>query len=574
MAYISLRKNREGKPYVYLVEGYREGSTVKQRILKSYGSYEELESKEPGIVERLRLEAKNGTLVEKVNKEVTIKLDLQQPINESSKNYGWLLMDGIYKQFEIDKFVNSWCKQNRVRYDLDQVLRLLTYQRILDPCSKSRTVRSQSNLYGSWNITHNHMDRSLDYFEDLTTDLFVHLHEEVKKKIGRNGYLVFYDVTNYYFTIDIDDMDDFDEITGEIIREGLRKRGCSKENRPNPIVQMGLFMDENGIPICYKLFPGNRNDASTYQEAIQEIHDKFHLDRIVVTADKAMNSNRNVKINHDAGNGWLFSQKIRGKKGVSKVLQKFALSEEGWIVNDSGTMAHKSMIRERKLDKNHTVREKVVITWNINYDVREKERRAEAINYAQRLSKPQIYMWSCRRGGKRYIVPVYTNPETGELVELNHDFILDQELIEFDSLFDGINVLVTSEVDMSDKDIIDSYHQLYKIEDCFRVTKTEFNARPVYVWTQSHIEAHFFTCFMALFLVRVLQHYLNWEISPGRIADALISAKAQELPQGYWHVEASEDFRMILEKLNIEWPFANVKKEKMKILSNFVFTTK
>ena len=321
MAFIRKQKNREGKIYVYLVEGYRENGKVKQRILKNYGILQELEKNEPNIYERLRQEAKEGALPEITEKNIELTLDLTKKIDNPDKNYSWLLLDELYNKLGISQITDDFMKKNkRIKYDISKILKLLTYQRILSPKSKLATVKSQEELFGAWNITENQMDRGLDKLNDLKKDIQLAVHNNIKNTIGRTATLVFYDVTNYYFETDMDDIDIVDE-NNEVIEKGMRKRGPGKENRKNPIVQMGLFMDSNGIPITHMLFPGNETDPVTYLPAIEEVKKQFGFERIVSVADKAMNSNKNIKEILENEDGWIFSQKFRGKRGGKKYMQ-------------------------------------------------------------------------------------------------------------------------------------------------------------------------------------------------------------------------------------------------------------
>jgi Transposase len=572
MAYISVRKNREGNSYVYLVEGYRVKNKVKQRILKSYGKLDVLEAQETGIVERLKAEAKAGLLTKSAAKTLTTTLDLSKKISSDDKNYGYKVLEDIYGNLGIDSVVSQTKKANKAT--LSKILKLLVYQRILNPGSKMGALNYQNMLWGDWNISENEMYKNLSLFEKIKEDVQLTLHDSVKKNVGRTAVLVFYDVTNYYFETDLNDEDIVDDETGEILAKGIRKRGMSKERRPKPIVQMGLFMDTNGIPISYKLFPGNNTDTTTYIPAIEQVKKQFGIERIVVVADKAMNSKKNITLTKNNSDGWLFSQKHRGKRGADKTIQEFILSEDGWQYNEQNTFAKKSMIRERKLEKGAAVQEKVVVTWSQKYANREQIRRDGAVQFAEGLRQPEKYRASCRRGGKKYLEMQVIDNETGEMKKMSPFLGIDYEAIEFDAQFDGINVLVTSEIQMSDDEIISHYSSLSNIEDCFRVTKTEFKSRPVYVRLQEHIEAHFLICFIALVVIRILQVKSKRMMSAGRLIEALNSAKANEVGQGYYRVQANDDMQELNKALGIDWSLAYTKFEDIKSYSQGWFTTK
>lgn len=573
MAYIIKRKNREGKYYVYLVEGYRDKDKVRQRTLKSYGSYEQLEKDEPGAYERLRREAKAGLLSESVEKEVQISFDLQAPMQSQWKNFGWKILEAFYQELQIPNMLQPYTQNRKLEYDLSEALKLLVCQRILHPQSKYQTLLSQKELLGEFTLSQNQMDRCLDELHELSESIQHSLHKSIQKQIGRSPRLVFYDVTNYYCENEYNDADVFDE-SGKLLESGLRKRGASKEHRPKPIIQMGLFMDDQAIPIAYRLFPGNQTDPITYLPTVEQVKQQFGIARIVTVADKAMNSKNNILQTFQRGDGWLFSQKHRGKRGAPKEIQTFILEEEGWQYNAGCTFAKKSMLRQRKLSKDISVTEKVLVTWSQAYANREKVRRDGAIAYIQGLRQPEKYRMSCKKGGKKYLEQYLIDKETGER-KLLHPFLdIDYEQVELDAQFDGIHVLVTSEIDMSDEEMMKNYAQLYQIEDCFRITKSELRTRPIYVRKKEHINAHFLTCFLALVLLRILQYKTNYTLSTHRIIEALQSALADPLGKGYCKVHANEDFIELLKQLKIPLPNGIEKIEKLKNYAKDWCTTK
>ena len=371
---------------------------------------------------------------------------------------------------------------------------------------------------------------------------------------------MFYDVTNYYFETDLDD--EPLEMNGELI-PAFRKRGPSKEKLPNPIVQMGLFMDTNGIPIAYRLFPGNCVDVKTYLPAVEQIKKQFGIERIVVVADKGMNSRNNISETLQKNDGYLFSQKVRGTSGAPKDIQAFALDSEGWIANEQETFAKKSMIRKRTVNKKE-ITEKILVTWNQKYDFREKVRRRKSVEYAEKLTAGERFRLTMKKGGKRYLDVESLDEETGEIRRLTPHISIDEEQIAFDEQFDGISVLITSETEMSDEEMLTSYRSLSRIEDCFKVMKTTFDARPIYVWTRPHIDAHFLVCFISLTIMRLLERKLNGQLSPERIQSALLSAQCRPLEQGYWEVFGNDDFLEINETLGKKWNRQYVPLEALK----------
>lgn len=572
MAYIAKKKNREGKYYVYLVEGYRVKDKVKQRTLKNYGSLEKLEENEPGAYERLRQEAKDGIIGGKETKTIEAIFDVDAPITSDDKNYGWKILEGVYELLGVSPLLTEHIEGSHAKIDLDKVLKLLVFQRILQPNSKLGTYNSQDSLFGSWDVDINAIYRSLEPLIKLKESLQLQMHKSITQNIGRTATLVFYDVTNYYFEVDVDDEDIVDE--DGVIEEGLRRRGASKERRPKPIVQLGLFMDSNGIPISYELFRGNQTDPITYLPAIEQLKKQFGIERVVVVADKAMNSKGNVKETLQNNDGWLFSQKHRGKVGASKDLQSFLLDASDWEYNDRLTFAKKSMIRTRTLERGTKkkeaveVQEKVLVTWNKKYADREKIRRDGALDYASKLTDAELFRRTCKKGGKKYLNLFTYDEETQQQVAYSPFIDINKTEVAFDEQFDGMNVLVTSEIEMSDEEMLENYKELSKIEDCFKITKTEFQTRPVFVSKPEHIKAHFFICFMALTILRILQHTITRTpletMSPRRIVEALNSAKANDIKNGYYRVQANEDMKSLNEAFGMtDWNNAFVKTETL-----------
>lgn len=573
MAYIIKRKSPQGKHYVYLIESYRKKGKVKNRTLMSYGSYDELEANEPGAFERLRQEAKDGLIGREVPKQLIVQYNSDKEISSNFKKIGWKLFESIFEVLKIKDAIASTIDNIKKTEETYNVLRLLTYQRILDPGSKLYTYGSQKDLFGDWNIDENKIYRTLSKISESKERIQINAHQQVTKHIGRIATLVFYDVTNYYFETDFNDEDLVNEKTGEII-EALRKRGPCKAKSGKPIVQLGLFMDSNGIPICYKLFRGNLVDSKTYLPAIELVKKQFGIERIIIIADKGLNTKNNISETYLNDDGWLFSQKHRGTRGVNKQIQEFILDDNDWQFNLTETFAKKSMIRGRELNNGVIVKEKVVVTWSQKYAIREQKRRDGALDYAEKLTNAELFRQTSKKGGKKYLDLFYLDKETGEKKPYTPIIEINREKANFDSLFDGINVLVTSEIKMSDDEIIESYGELYKIEDCFKVTKTEFDARPVYVRLTEHIEAHFLTCFLSLLVIRIIQHKTKWKYSPKKLIEAINSAKALEVQTGFYLVEANENFKDLLKLLNIDFHNQIQRYEDIKNLRISEYTTK
>jgi transposase len=303
-------------------------------------------------------------------------------------------------------------------------------------------------------------------------------------------------VTNYFFEIDFPDNED-----------GLRKRGVSKEHRVDPIVAMGLFMDTNGIPVSMSLFPGNQSETTTLNPIMSDIKKTYGLGRLIVVADKGLNSSKNLNVIVNNGDGYVISQILRGKKG-----QRFhekLFSEENYIWNKDRTYKHKLFDEDyegKDKDGNKVIRKRnVLIYWSKAEADMTRRKRDEKLHKAGYALKNGVY--TIKKGVEQYIKEDIIDKETGKPVEgTKRKKSLDIEKAQKDAMFDGYFCIITSEMDYDEREIRKAYSGLWKIEESFKVMKSDLYARPVFLWNQNHIRAHFLICFITLLVIRVLQH--------------------------------------------------------------------
>lgn len=545
--YIRLTKSGpSGKTKVYLVEGYRnENGKSRQRIVKKYGNLEDLQAKDPNILEKLRAQAK-----EVPKNEVQLSLNLSDPNSEKAadKNYGYFFLEKIYNELEISEFLRDYSFQKTHKYDLDQILKLLVFSRILKPESKQKTFESRNEFFSPFKCTLNSVYRSLAKMDEIKEDLQVHLNRKVSETYGRDAALVFYDVTNYYFET---------EIEGD-----LKRRGMSKENKRSPIVQMGLLIDSNGLPIAYKLFPGNTNDVSTLEPFLSEVKEKYKLGRIILTADKGLNSGNNLSLLLSNQDGYIVSQKVRG---ASKAFVDEVLNEDGYVYNNSKTFKIKSFVRERMIN-NEVVKEKCVCFWSKNHDDREKKKRVKLeerlIEY---LNIPTLYKASNRYGLKKYLKLQTVDKETGVINEIEPYLEFEKDKYLRDRALDGYYVLITSELDMSNEDIIKKYRGLWKIEESFKVLKSDLEGRPVFVRRNDHIQGHFLVCFIALLISRIIEMKLNYKHSIKSIQDSLLKASCRHVNKSIYSLNKQDTvFRDIEKTFNVSLDFKHVRIEQLR----------
>jgi transposase len=343
----------------------------------------------------------------------------------------------------------------------------------------------------------------------------------------------------------------------------FKRKGVSKEHRPNPIVQMGLFMDKNGLPITYELFSGNTNDCLTYRPNFSRIKKEYELGRVIAVADKGMTTGDNIWFTTHTPDkdGYVFSMSVRG---ANQELKDYVLKEDGytWL---SSEYKRKSRLYPRtiyittntgkKLKK--TVHEKQVVFYSEKYDKRAKADRAAALAKAQDLAKnPGKYTSATSYGANKYIKKIDFDKETGEILEASSILEIDEKKLLAEEALDGYYVLITSEYKESDDRIIEIYRGLWQIEESFKITKSELEARPVFVSRQDHIHAHFLTCFVALLITRILQMQTNHEFSIGKLLESMSNAECTHLQQNYYLCDYYDD---VLEKLEQVYgiPYSN-----------------
>ncbi|ERJ10860.1 IS1634 family transposase [Haloplasma contractile] len=520
---------------VYLVEGYRdENGKSKQRVIKCYGNLEELQEKDPNILEKLKAEAKK---IPKNKVNISLNLKESNSSMEKDQNYGFFFLERLYKDLQISSFLKDFISGSKHRFNLDDVLKLLVFGRILNPESKKATVERQDQYFEPFQVTLHSVYESLSQFNELKDDLQFHLHKRVSELYGRNASLVFYDVTNYYFEIDEEDE--------------LKKVGVSKENKKSPIVQMGLLIDQKGLPIAYRLFSGNTHDSSTLIPFLEEIREKYKLGKIILTADKGLNSGKNLASLVSHKDGYIVSQKVRGS---SKSFLDQVLDEEGYVYNKSENFKMKSFLRERsvKNDKDElvTLKEKVVCFWSYNFDAREKKKREKLEKRIQEfVDQPSKYNASNRYGLKKYLKLHNYDKETGEIQKIKPYLEFDQEKYERDVSLDGYYILITSEIDLSDEKIIERYRGLWKIEESFKVLKSDLEGRPVYVRRNDHIEGHFLVCFIALLITRILELKLDYQYSVPKIQKSLKEATCRKIEKGIYSLNKQDEVYREIEKV-------------------------
>ncbi len=517
-------KRPNGRLYLSIVKGYRDPETKKnkQKAIKSIGFYDELINDYQDPIAHFTEVAKQMTLEEKQNDKFEItcyKNELMTIDTNDLKNIGFAVLSKIYHKLGINKFLINRERGMNYKYPLNNIMKLLVYDRILEPESKLATYENKDNYVENFDFPLESVYRSLPVFAKHKDKLLLDIHENIKMTYGRDTSNVFYDVTNYYFHIDKET---------ELIRKGM-----SKDRKGKPIVQMGMLLDNNGIPITYKLFSGNTNDFSTLLPILSELKQNYNLKRAIVVADKGLNSGSNKAYNLIKGDGYIFSRSLRGTK-ADKEVKAYALDEKGykWINDEYKIKSRIYPTRVTVEDKNGkkqnvTIDEKHIVFYSEKYARRTRHQREAMVEKASKLiSSPSRYAKAENFGVMKYIKGMKLDKTTGELKLAKSNVIptLNEKLIKEEAKFDGYYSIVTSELDMPDNEVIERYKGLWKIEETFKITKTNLKARPVYVKKEDSIEAHFLSCFISVLILRLLELETDYKYSIEKMIDSLKKA--------------------------------------------------
>ena len=527
---------RINKTYLTIARGYRnEEGKSRTAIVKYLGDLETLQKQYKDPIAHFQEVVQKMNEEEKQNKTpIILKINKNEKLEEGTnniKNFGYVALSKIYHELEIDNFfINKFKNRDISESKINNIIKLLVFSRDLYPNSKKSTFDNKDIFFENTNFSLKEVYNALTYIEPFKQQIQHFIYSHIQDQYKPNNEAIFYDVTNYYFEID-----DADEI---------REKGVSKEHRSNPIVQMGLFMDALGLPMCYQLFRGNTNDCLTLKPMVQELQKNYEVGRVIVVADKGLNTGNNIVYNKAIGNGYVMSLSIRG---ANKELKEFVLKDEEYKYNEEKTYKKKSRLYPReviitkkdsngkKIKTTTTVDEKQVIFWSADYAKRAKAERQPAIDKARDLiGNVQKYNKKNCVGASKYVKHLVFDKKTGEIIEAKSKLSLDEEKIKEEEKYDGYYAIVSSEMDKTDDEIIDIYRGLWRIEETFKVTKSELESRPVYVSRKDHIESHFLICYIALVLNRVLQHKVNKKYSVGRILESLSKCNCSNIEENYY----------------------------------------
>lgn len=514
----------------YVVKSIRVNGHSTSKVVEKLGTEKELREKLNGqdpvewakaYVEELNRKEKEDTrtVIVKYSPAAQVEKDKQV-----SFNGGYLFLQKIYYELGLDKICKAISAQYKFEYDLNDILSRLLYSRILFPASKLATNELSKNFIEQPKFELPHIYRSLDVLEKEMDFIQSEVYKNSKKAYDRNSKVLYYDCSNFFF-----------EIEQEC---GLKQYGKSKENRPTPIVQMGLFMDGDGTPLAFNITEGNKNEQVTLRPTEKQIMEDFDMSKFVVCTDAGLASSANRKFNNKGDRAFITTQSI---KKLKSHLKEWALDPKGWHlegevdtfdiselismeISDDPKKAKqqekffnaykdKTFYKERWV-KDMDPEQRLIVTFSLKYKSYQREiRNAQIKRAAKLITTPSKLKKKGQNDVKRFILTT-TTTEDGEVTERTK-YEIDEDVIRKEEMFDGFYGVCTNLED-DVPHIISINHRRWQIEECFRIMKSEFEARPVHLQKDNRIIAHFLTCFLSLIIFRYVEKKLKTEDADGK----------------------------------------------------------
>lgn len=527
---VSISKSKNTTIY-YLSKSVRVGNKTTTKTVEKIGTYEEIK-KICGDMDPLdwaKDYAAKRTAEEKSHKQdIIMRFSSSALIDKNirrSCNAGYLFLQDIYYSLGINQICDSISEKYKFDYDLNDILSMLVYSRIIAPGSKLSSLESAQGFLEQPKCELHQVYRALEVIAKENDFFQAELYKNSQNVINRKKEVLYYDCTNYYF--EIEDEDEF------------RKYGISKEHRPNPIIQMGMFMDADGIPLAFSLFEGNQNEQPSMSPLEQKIIKDFDTSDFIVCTDAGLSSTANRKFNSIQGRGFVTTQSIKKLKGF---LQDFCLEDDGWYLPGSNKKYKLSELdedidydkifyKDRWMNENN-LEQHLIVTYSLKHRNYQRAIRDRQIERAKKIVESPSKLTKNRANDpKRFIEQGHCTPD-GEVASKTITS-LNQEQIDNEEKYDGLYAVCTNlEYDVSS--IIKINQKRWEIEECFRIMKTEFKARPVYLSRKDRITAHFTTCFTALVIYRILEQKLNEKYTCEELIETIRSMDMMIAPgEGY-----------------------------------------
>jgi len=504
------------------------------------------------------------------------------------KLYCHKFLERILEELGLREFFSSYKGFTKIEYDIYAFAKLLIFGRLLNPDSKIATVRQNDDYYDPIlsDFNPDNVYDTLDFIAENKDKIIRRMNTNLVKKAGRRPEIIYYDVTNFYFETEDADEDEIDE-DGNVLTSGLRKFGVSKENRKQPLVQMGLFLDDNGIPIAIEEFAGNTLDHLTLRSALKNNIDGADYSRFIMIGDRGICVYPNLLHLIDTGNGYIVAKSLLKGKAADR---DWAYSEDGYIRDGENFKFKSRIVRRKATDENGIVREiseKEVVYWSKNFEERCLKENKSFLEFLEKLTaNPASFRVTAAHAKslRKFLKKAFVNEKTGEVLDSSKLVgMIDLEKVAAFKGSMGYYQIVTSELEMDDREAIDKYHGLSRIEDQFRVMKSDLNTRPIFVRSPGHIKAHLLICLIALTMLRIIQNkivdsgflpktqkILRWTsgLSAERIQKALRKWQVDKMPDDYFRFMGlnDPDLKLILNAFNIHIPSKFYRRSELKAL--------
>jgi transposase len=526
---------------LYVIKSTYINGVHSSKIVEKLGTYDEL-LKKSGGQDPIEWAKQYIAELNRKDKQEKQKIMIQySPTRQIPKdeprafNGGYLFLQQIYHQLKLHKICNQISDRHKFTFDLNAVLSRLLYARIIFPASKLATHQLSTRFMEQPGFALQHIYRALEVIAAETDFIQSEVYKNSLPLQKRKTGILYYDCTNYFFEIEQED--------------GIKQYGYSKEHRPNPIVQMGLFMDGDGIPLAFDIQEGNTNEQVTLTPLEEKILGDYELSKFIVCTDAGLASTSNRKFNDKGGRAFIITQSV---KKLKKHLKEWALSQNGWFLAGNKQHFDISNLDDEK-DKDSTyykerwvhedgLEQKLIVTYSIKYRDYQRQIRNTQIDRAKKLmsTTPTKINKKGQNDYRRFVEKTSVTKD-GEIAETDV-YHLNSSLIEQEEAYDGFYAVCTNLEDEAPA-IIAVNHRRWEIEECFRIMKSEFKARPVYLSRDDRIKAHFTTCFLALLLYRLLEKKLDEKFTSHEIIHGLRNVNFYEIKgDGYVPTYTRTDF--------------------------------
>jgi len=529
---LSFSKSKNATSF-YVIKDVIEKNKRTTKIVEKLGTYDELKNKlgDKDPYEWAKEYVEELTRIEKEGKEPVVMAEyspskLIDSNTQRSFNGGYLFLQQIYYALGLHKICDYISDKYKFTFDFNSILSRLSYGRILFPASKFATNELSKQFIEQPNFELQHIYRALEYIAKESDFIQSELYKNSLKVSKRNTGVLYYDCTNYFFEIEQED--------------GLKQYGFGKDHKPNPIVQMGLFMDSDGIPLAFNINKGNTNEQVTLTPLEEQILSDFNLSKFVVCTDAGLASNTNRNFNNIGGRAFITTQSV---KKLKKHLKKWALDTNGWHLSNDNEVYDISNLDEEKYKdkifhkerwiKEDGLEQKLIVTYSLKYKNYQHLIRNNQIERAKKVIKTNpAKLKKCNSNDyKRFISKTHCTPE--DEIAKKEIYSIDTNLIVNEEAFDGFYAVCTNLEDNASQ-IAEINRKRWEIEECFRIMKSEFKARPVYLSRDDRIIAHFTTCFISLIIYRLLEKKLGEKYTCHEILSTLKEMNFYELKgEGY-----------------------------------------